>query len=97
MRSIILTLILSAASLSAAIYHPIDTTQTLRCCFSISQHNRVLIDKGRIKKIIFPEEKLHVRMEETSGQVFIQAKTSLQERVVVSIISQTGIVQDVEI
>lgn len=97
MRSTLVVFLLIASQLSAAIFHSIDTTQPLSCRFSLQQHNRILIENGRIKKIIFPEEKLHVRMEETSGQVFIQAKTLLQEKIVVSIVSQSGVVQDVEI
>lgn len=97
MQQIILAFILFATPLSATIFHPIDTTKPLSCRFSTQQHNRILIENGRIKKIIFPEDKLYVRVEETSGQVFIQAKNPFQEKIVVSIISQSGVVQDVEI
>jgi hypothetical protein len=97
MGKIITMLFLSIAPLSAAIFHPIDTTVPISCPFSLRQHNRILIENSRIKKVIFPEDKLYVRMEETSGQVFIQPKNILQEKIVISIISQTGIVQDIEI
>lgn len=97
MRPIMFAFLLSASQLSAAIFYPIDTTQPLSCYLSQQQHNRILIENSRIKKIVFPEDKLHVRMEEASGQVFIQAKTLFQEKIVVSIVSQSGVVQDIEI
>ena len=97
MRHILFALIVFTVPLTASISCPLNTAQTLTCRFSTHQHNRILIEGGRIKKVIFPEEKLHVRMEETSGQVFIQAKTHIQEKIIVSVISQSGIVQDIEI
>ena len=97
MRHILFALLVLATPLPASISCHLNTAQTLTCRFSMHQHNRILIEGGRIKKVIFPEEKLHVRMEETSGQVFIQAKTLIHEKIIVSVISQTGIVQDIEI
>ena len=97
MRQIIIALTLLTTPLSAAIFHEINTTQSLCCTFSSKHHNRILIDKSRIKKIIFPEDKLYVRIEEGSGQVFVQAKNLIEEKIVVSIISQEGLVQDIEI
>lgn len=96
-KSISIFLVLCSTTLSAAIFYPMDTTCPLSCHFSLQQHNRILVENGRIKKVIFPEDKLHVRMEETSGQVFIQARNHLREKTMISIISQGGIVQDIEI
>ncbi len=97
MRQVMIFLFLWVSPLAAAIFHTIDTTLPLQCQFSMQQHNRILIDSGRIKKLIFPEDKLHVRMEEISGQVFVQARGFLQEKIILSIISQNGVVQDLEI
>lgn len=97
MHKIACAFLLMTLPLSGAIYHQIDTTSTLSCSFSSKHHNRILIDQGRVKKIIFPEEKLHVRMEEVSGQVFVQPKYFSSEPIVVSIITQEGDVQDIEI
>lgn len=74
-----------------------DTTRTICCNFSNKHHNRILIDQSRIKKIMFPEEKLFARMEDISGQVFIQAKSLAQEPTFISVISSEGVVQDIEI
>ncbi len=97
MRQIILALILFTAPLPAAIFHQIDTTRPLRCTLSSIHHNRILVESGRIKKLIFPEDKLYVRMEETSGQVFVQTKSSFEEKIVVSVITKEGLVQDIEL
>ena len=97
MLKIVLAFSLCAAPLSGAILYEIDTKKPLCCSFSNKHHNRILIEEGRVKKIMFPEEKLFVRMEDVSGQVFIQAKYQTQEPTVVSVITQEGLVQDIEI
>lgn len=97
MRQIALALILFTTPLSAAVFHQIDTTTPLCCSLSSNHHNRILVEGSRIKKLIFPEDKLYVRMEETSGQVFVQTKHFSQENVVVSVITKEGLVQDIEL
>lgn len=97
MRKVTLLLLLLTVPLQAAIFHEIDTTVTLCCTFSSKQHNRILVDGGRIKKVIFPEDKLFVRMEEVSGQCFVQPKCPTIDSTLISIVTQDGRIQDVEI
>ncbi|MCH9626263.1 MAG: hypothetical protein S4CHLAM123_14590 [Chlamydiales bacterium] len=97
MYKLIFFVLLSTSSLSAAIFYEIDTTRPLCCSFSNKHHNRILVDQGRIKKIIFPEDKLCVRMEELSGQAFVQTKYLTHEPTIVSVVTQEGFVQDIEI
>lgn len=97
MYKIILSLLLLSSSLKAAIFHEIDTTTTLCCAFSAKHHNRILVEEGRIKKIIFPEDKLFVRMEELSGQCFIQPKSPVFGETLISIVTQDGHIQDIEL
>lgn len=97
MRKVILLLLLLIVPLQGAIFHEIDTTVILCCTFSSNQHNRILVDGGRIKKVIFPDDKLFVRMEEVSGQCFIQPKSPLVDSTLVSIVTQDGQIQDIEI
>lgn len=97
MRKVILILLLLTVPLQAAIFHEIDTTMTLCCTFSSKQHNRILVDGGRIKKVIFPDDKVFVRMEEVSGQCFIQPKSPLIDSTLISIVNQDGQIQDIEI
>ena len=97
MRKIMAILFLSTLPLSAAIFHEIDSTKALSCTFSNKQHNRILVEEGRVKKVICQDEKLLVRVEDISGQVFIQAKYPLQDPILISVVTQDGLVQDVEI
>jgi|GEM_PF-4237043 len=97
MLKTILFSMLLVAPLSAAIHHNVDTTKPLCCGFSFRHHNRVLVDGGRVKKVIFAEDKVSVRMEEVSGQVFVQAKQPMPETTLISVITQNGQVQDIEI
>jgi hypothetical protein len=97
MRKIILSLLLSSFPLCAAIYHPIDTTYPLRCSFSNKHHNRILVEEGRIKKVICQDDKLMIRVEELSGQVFVQAKYPYCDPTLISIVTLDGLVQDIEI
>jgi hypothetical protein len=97
LKVVVLALFLCVTPLSGAILYEIDTKKPLCCSFSNKHHNRILIEEGRVKKIMFPEEKLFIRMEDVSGQVFVQAKYQLQEPTVVSVITQEGLVQDIEI
>jgi len=86
--------ILFSAPLSAALFHVIDTTSPLECRFSSSQHNRVVVSGGRIRKVICPEVEISIRMEEESGQVFVHALPHTPDSVTLSVISDRGVVQD---
>jgi hypothetical protein len=97
MRKIALAFLCSTMPLSAAIFYEIDTTRPLCCSLSNKHHNRILVEQGRVKKIIFPEEKLFVRMEEVSGQVFVQLKYPTADPTLISVVTQEGFVQDIEI
>lgn len=96
MLQIVLAFLFLTVPLTATIFHEIDTTRPLCCNLSNKHHNRILVEQGRVKKIIFQEEKLFVRMEDVSGQVFVQLKYPSQEPTVVSVITQDGLVQDIE-
>ena len=96
MRTIILGCFLFSQQIFAAVFCPMNSTQTVFCEFSLEHHNRILIEGGSIKKIIYPEDQLYVRLEKTSGQAFIRAKQSYRDKVLLSVISTGGIVQDIE-
>ncbi len=85
------------SSAHGAIFHRIDTTRPLKCSLSAKHHNRILVDDGRIQKVIFPEEHLLVRVENISGQVFLQAHHMTPKNTTLSIINHEGLVQDLEI
>ncbi|WP_068470642.1 TraK domain-containing protein [Candidatus Protochlamydia phocaeensis] len=81
----------------AVTFHDLDTTRPLRCIFSLKHHNRIMVDNGRVRKIIFPEENLSIRLEEHSGQAFIYTIGQLIKPVTLAVITESGLVQDIEI
>lgn len=84
--------------LSAAIFHTIDTTSPLICTFSSKYQNRVMVEKGRIQKVIaVDEERLSIFMEELSGQAFISARDQNPEDTTISVLTETGQVQDLHV
>lgn len=90
--------ILFHLSLSSAIFHEIDTTQPLRCTFSGKFQNRIMIEEGKVQKVISAdEEKLSIFLEEVSGQAFIYARDTEPKETTLSIITNNGVVQDIQI
>lgn len=84
--------------LSAAMFHVIDTTSPLLCTFSSLYQNRVMVDKGKIQKVIAcDEDKLSIYIEELTGQAFISAREPQAESTTLSIVTETGLVQDLHI
>ncbi len=56
-----------------------------------------MINGGRIQKAIFPEGKISVQMEEESGQVFVYPFSPIHKHTTLSVITDNGYVQDLEI
>lgn len=83
--------------LSATVLHQIDTTAPLCCTFALQHHNRILVEGGRIRKVICPEVPVLVRLEEESGQVFVSSMSGAPPIVTLSIVTLNGSVQDIEI
>lgn len=88
---------LAFTSIEAAQIIEIDSTNLLRCTFSSRHHNRIAVEDQRIKKIIYPEGDISIRMEEESGQAFVQAMVDNPSVTTVSIVTSEGIVQDLEL
>ncbi len=75
----------------------LNTAKPLDCTFSSIHHNRIAVQGGRVHKIICPENAIAVKLEEQSGQAFLQALTSPCDPVTVSVVTDTGEVQDLRI
>ncbi len=75
----------------------LDSTNLLKCTLSSRHHNRVFVDGQRIKKVIYPEGDISIRMEEDSGQIFVQAMVDEPSETTVTIITNCGVVQDLEL
>ena len=80
-----------------AVFHNLDTTQPLSCVFSYTNHNRVMIESGSVLKVIVPDNRFYVRLEPESGQAFFQSIYPFSGVVTASVITDSGLVQDLEI
>lgn len=90
--------LLFASSAWGVVVHRVDTTLPLKCSFSGTQHNRILVNGGFVSKVIFPESYFTVRLEEESGQVFVTSLGgAFPKPMTISVITGTGHVQDIEV
>lgn len=94
---LLLMLSLSITCLDGAVYSMINTTNLVKCTFSSRHHNRILIEQGRVKKVVFPEGEIAIRIEEESGQIFVNTLTSHTHETTLSLVTDEGIVQDIEL
>lgn len=84
--------------LSAATYYTINTTSPLHCYLSSNFQNRIMVENGRIKKVVATEcDRLSIQIEEMTGQAFIYARDPTVKETSVSIVSETGVIQDIHI
>ncbi|MFI5343140.1 MAG: type-F conjugative transfer system secretin TraK [Chlamydiales bacterium] len=85
------------SSIEAAQYLDMDTTNILKCTVSSRHHNRIVVDGKRIKKVIYPDGDISIRVEEESGQIFVQPMIDIPQCTTVSIVTSEGVVQDLEL
>lgn len=90
-------LLFSPQILLGAIYHDIDTTTPLKCTLSIQHQNRILVSEGRVSKVVFPDTQIFVQMEDDSGQIFVYALDDALDEATISVITDKGLVQDLEV
>lgn len=84
-------------SISAAILSGIDTTVPLKCTFSSSHPNRIMVEKDEVEKIIHAEpEIIQILIEEKVGQAFVVARETIRKPITLSVITASGYVQDIE-
>lgn len=81
----------------ATVFCDMDTTSLIKCTLSSRHHNRIALSQGHIIKVIFPESDISVRLEEESGQVFVQAMRNEIQPTTVSLVTDNGVVQDLEL
>lgn len=85
-----------AVALESSVFHTLDTTSILPCTFSAAFQNRIMFRDGKIEKIIAQdEEQLSIFIEELSGQAFISRMDEDLENTALSVVLESGDVQDV--
>ncbi len=90
-------LFLSNVALFSAQYIPMDPTAVISVNLSSNHHNRIGIIGDRIKKAFFRNSNLSVDVEEDSGQLFVQAMKPHCPNTTLSLVSTSGVVQDLEL
>lgn len=74
-----------------------DPLHLFRCTFSSRHHNRIVVQNGRIATVVVPEGNITANLEETSGQLFINALHPNPPVTTISVVTESGEVQDLEI
>jgi TraK protein len=74
-----------------------DSNVLFKCVFSSRHHNRIAVSEQRIKKVIYPEGEVLIRMEEDTGQIFVHAMVPNPLETTITVITSEGDVQDLEI
>lgn len=75
----------------------IDDTQKLKVTLSAKDTNRITIDNSRIAQVFGVEELMAIQFDEENGQCFIKAKTNPGHPVTLTLITEEGETQDVEV
>lgn len=91
--------ILSQAFLNveALVEADIDDTQKLKVNFSQRDTNRISIDNSRIAQVFGVEELMAIQFDEENGQCFVKAKVNPGHPVTLTLITEEGETQDIEI
>ena len=96
-RSFFILACFLGSHLSATVFQTIDSYQVVRCQFSFTFQNRIVVEDDRILKVIFPECGLSWTLEEESGQVYVYSLNNRPVTTTVSVITGKGTVQDLEV
>jgi hypothetical protein len=75
----------------------IDDTQKLSVRLSIKDTNRITIDNSRIAQVFGIEELMAIQFDEENGQCFVKAKSNPGYPVTLTLITEEGETQDLEI
>jgi hypothetical protein len=91
---LILTLCVKA---NATIFAPIDSTVVKKVELSNRFQNRIAFKDGRISQLVHPGCDIDINLDEEIGQVFIFALTHLPLPSSLTVITDSGMVQDFEL
>jgi type-F conjugative transfer system secretin TraK len=75
----------------------IDDTQKLKVTLSAKDTNRITIDNSRIAQVFGVEELMAIQFDEENGQCFVKAKTNPGHPITLTLITEEGETQDLEI
>ncbi|MDP3935843.1 MAG: type-F conjugative transfer system secretin TraK, partial [Alphaproteobacteria bacterium] len=97
LNSVILIGLMSSACSYGLVTSDIDDTQKLKVTLSAKDTNRITIDNSRIAQVFGVEELMAIQFDEENGQCFVKAKTNPGHPVTLTLITEEGETQDVEV
>lgn len=93
-----LFLVVVSRAASATVFLPIDTTVLQKATLSSLHQNRILVNGGRVLKVIYPDDgTVAVSIEEESGQAFIHTLVPNPQPITISVVTNMAVVQDIEV
>jgi type-F conjugative transfer system secretin TraK len=90
-------ILLGTSNVYGLVVSDIDDTQKLKVTLSIKDTNRITIDNSRIAQVFGVEELMAIQFDEENGQCFVKAKTNPGHPVTLTLITEEGETQDLEV
>ena len=93
-------LILSTLASTAAypvIEYSINEKKSHPISFSTTSHNRISIENGNVEKIFGDESCFNVSIDRTTGNAFISLIKPIIEPVTLTVVTNTGLIQDLSV
>lgn len=97
LHSVIMIGFMTSVSIYGLVTSDIDDTQKLNVTLSAKDTNRITIDNSRIAQVFGVEELMAIQFDEENGQCFVKAKTNPGHPVTLTLITEEGETQDVEV
>lgn len=94
---VILIGLMSCACSYGLVTSDIDDTQKLKVTLSAKDTNRITIDNSRIAQVFGVEELMAIQFDEENGQCFVKAKTNPGHPITLTLITEEGETQDLEV
>lgn len=97
LNSVIMIGFMTSVSSYGHVTADIDDIQKVKVTLSAKDTNRITIDNSRIAQVFGVEELMAIQFDEENGQCFVKAKTNPGYPVTLTLITEEGETQDVEV
>jgi type-F conjugative transfer system secretin TraK len=94
---VIVGILLGTSKIYGLVTSDIDDTQKLKVTLSAKDTNRITIDNSRIAQVFGVEDLMAIQFDEENGQCFVKAKNNPGHPVTLTLITEEGETQDVEV
>lgn len=90
-------ILLGTSKIYGLVTADIDDTQKLKVTLSAKDTNRITIDNSRIAQVFGVEDLMAIQFDEENGQCFVKAKTNPGHPVTLTLVTEEGETQDLEV